>query len=199
MSRVDLREITRRLLVAAARDRFQQHGYVETRVQDIASDAGYTRGAFYANFEDKGDIFLAVLEADRGSRLATIDRLGDPGTADPIAAALAWIDDTFVHDPLLRARAEFGLTVADHAHHRPRLTAIVETQLTAIEHVIEAACAHQGVRLRWPAGHVARLVACLFGGYADHRQIDEHLVPPELITSGLTALWTAAAVPDGTD
>jgi AcrR family transcriptional regulator len=39
-------------------------------VEDIAERAGFTRGAFYSNFEHKSDLFLALLddrlEGERG-------------------------------------------------------------------------------------------------------------------------------------
>src|SRR6266404_7451504 len=53
---------TRRKLLAAAKRIFAQQGFEAARLEDIAAGAGYTRGAFYANFEDKEEIFFALLE-----------------------------------------------------------------------------------------------------------------------------------------
>src|SRR5579862_6665731 len=53
---------TRRKLLAAAKRIFAQDGFEAARLEDIAAGAGYTRGAFYANFESKEDIFFALLE-----------------------------------------------------------------------------------------------------------------------------------------
>src|ERR1700735_713335 len=55
-------EATRRRLLAAAEKIFARVGFEAARLEDIASLAGYTRGAFYANFDDKEDIFFALLE-----------------------------------------------------------------------------------------------------------------------------------------
>src|ERR1700683_3662645 len=52
---------TRRKLLAAAKRIFAQDGFEGARLEDIAARAGYTRGAFYANFESKEDIFFALL------------------------------------------------------------------------------------------------------------------------------------------
>ena len=49
---------TRRKLLLAAEQTFARDGYEAARLEDIAARAGYTRGAFYANFESKEDIFL---------------------------------------------------------------------------------------------------------------------------------------------
>src|SRR5271163_2355258 len=53
---------TRRKLLLAAEQTFARDGYEAARLEDIAAHAGYTRGAFYANFESKEDIFFALLE-----------------------------------------------------------------------------------------------------------------------------------------
>ena len=37
-------------------------GFEAARIEDIAAASGHTRGAFYANFETKEDLFLALLE-----------------------------------------------------------------------------------------------------------------------------------------
>src|SRR6202051_2786884 len=54
--------VTRRKLLTAAKRIFAQNGFEAARLEDIAAGAGYTRGAFYANFESKEDIFFALLD-----------------------------------------------------------------------------------------------------------------------------------------
>src|ERR1700719_3692348 len=53
---------TRRKLLDAAKRIFAQNGFEAARLEDIAAGAGYTRGAFYANFKSKEDIFFALFE-----------------------------------------------------------------------------------------------------------------------------------------
>jgi len=55
---------TRGDLIRAARAIFARDGFEYARIEDIASHAGKTRGAFYANFEDKEDVFFAIFEED---------------------------------------------------------------------------------------------------------------------------------------
>src|ERR1700691_4517669 len=55
---------TRSELVAAARAIFTRDGFESARIEDIAAKAGKTRGAFYANFSDKEDVFFAIFEED---------------------------------------------------------------------------------------------------------------------------------------
>jgi len=55
-------EATRRKLLAAAERIFARDGFEAARLEDIAAGAGYTRGAFYANYGGKEEIFFALLE-----------------------------------------------------------------------------------------------------------------------------------------
>ena len=56
--------VTRKHLIHGAREVFARDGFDLARVEDIAAAAGKTRGAFYANFEDKEDVFFAIFEED---------------------------------------------------------------------------------------------------------------------------------------
>ncbi|MGD0962894.1 MAG: TetR/AcrR family transcriptional regulator [Candidatus Acidiferrales bacterium] len=68
-------ETTRRRLLNAAERIFARDGFEAARLEDIASMAGYTRGAFYANFENKEDIFFALLERWIGGRIEEVGSL----------------------------------------------------------------------------------------------------------------------------
>ena len=79
---------TKRKLLEAAKRIFARDGFEAARLEDIAAGAGYTRGAFYANFESKEDIFFALLEEwvreRTDSLIAVLDRSDDP--AEKLAA-----------------------------------------------------------------------------------------------------------------
>lgn len=66
---------TRRKLIAAAARIFARDGFEAARLEDIAAAAGYTRGALYANFKDKEDLFFALLEQWIGDRVRELDGL----------------------------------------------------------------------------------------------------------------------------
>lgn len=58
--------VTRRSLVDAARTLFGEHGYAATPVEDVVRLAGVTKGALYHHFDDKVDLFRAVVEDVKG-------------------------------------------------------------------------------------------------------------------------------------
>ena len=53
--------ITRNDLLTAAQHLISAKGYEAASVDEIAREAGYTKGAFYTHFDTKQDLFLAVL------------------------------------------------------------------------------------------------------------------------------------------
>ena len=55
------RERSRNALLASAARHLSRYGYGNLRLEDVARDAGYTRGALYHQFQDKDDLVLAVL------------------------------------------------------------------------------------------------------------------------------------------
>ncbi len=55
------REATRARLLDAAHEVFAAMGMGAASVEEISERAGFTRGAFYSNFESKEDLFLALV------------------------------------------------------------------------------------------------------------------------------------------
>ncbi|UVS78608.1 TetR/AcrR family transcriptional regulator [Actinokineospora sp. UTMC 2448] len=53
---------TKQALIAAAREVFERDGYVEARITDITKAAGVASGSFYTYFNDKEEIFAALVE-----------------------------------------------------------------------------------------------------------------------------------------
>jgi AcrR family transcriptional regulator len=68
-------DATKRKLLVAAEQIFARDGFEAARLEDIAGLAGYTRGAFYANFQSKEDIFFALLERWVGQRTSEVAAL----------------------------------------------------------------------------------------------------------------------------
>ncbi len=65
-------DLTRARFLQAAEKIFARDGFEAAKLEEIAADAGYTRGAFYANFDTKEDLFLALLEREITSRIANL-------------------------------------------------------------------------------------------------------------------------------
>ncbi|ANN14567.1 TetR family transcriptional regulator [Amycolatopsis orientalis] len=61
LTREESREQTRQRLIAAAAELFAERGVNGTSVEQIAERAGFTRGAFYGNFDGKHELVVELL------------------------------------------------------------------------------------------------------------------------------------------
>jgi AcrR family transcriptional regulator len=115
---------TRRKLLDAAKRIFAQDGFEGARLEDIAAGAGYTRGAFYANFKSKEDIFFALFEEWVRERIETLTsalrRHSDP--AEKLVALRTHYAELATDRRLVLISLEFKLFALRHpeAHYRLR-------------------------------------------------------------------------------
>ncbi len=76
---------TRELLMDSAAAVASRRGIERASLDEVAERAGFTKGAVYANFANKDQLFLAMLDAHFDARLAELDRdpldRGRPGRA----------------------------------------------------------------------------------------------------------------------
>lgn len=116
---------TRRKLLAAALRVFARDGFQAARIEDIAAESGHTRGAFYANFDTKEDLFFALLEKHAGERLLRLHRRleeGD-GVADRMRIVRAFYLERATDRTSMLLTLEFKLFALRHPKMRARLAA----------------------------------------------------------------------------
>jgi AcrR family transcriptional regulator len=64
LTREDSKDQTKQRLMDAAQKLVAKKGLDATSVEDIAAAAGYTRGAFYSNFDGKHELFIDLLRRE---------------------------------------------------------------------------------------------------------------------------------------
>jgi AcrR family transcriptional regulator len=62
LTRAEKQAQTRAALIDAAQTVFLRRGFTGATVEEIAAEAGFTRGAFYSNFESKEELFVELLK-----------------------------------------------------------------------------------------------------------------------------------------
>jgi AcrR family transcriptional regulator len=72
LTRKEKRQETRRLLLDAAEQVFLRRGLQGSSVEEIAAEAGFTRGAFYSNFMSKDELFVELLHTRVYDRYAKL-------------------------------------------------------------------------------------------------------------------------------
>ena len=87
LKRVEQTERNRSLVLEAARRVFLERGYHGASLDQIAEEAGFSKGVVYSQFRNKADLFLELLEiriaerAQENARLVAAMREGDAVTA----------------------------------------------------------------------------------------------------------------------
>ena len=64
--------MTRNLLLSAAEQVFARVGYEKAQVEEIAEAAGFSKGALYAHFKSKEELFLGLYETKTAGFLAKL-------------------------------------------------------------------------------------------------------------------------------
>ncbi|MFA4136335.1 MULTISPECIES: TetR/AcrR family transcriptional regulator [unclassified Brevibacillus] len=72
LSQAERKQETRQLLIDAAIETFARLGFHGASVDKIADHAGFTKGAVYAHFQSKEDLFLAILEGQMQLHVSNI-------------------------------------------------------------------------------------------------------------------------------
>jgi AcrR family transcriptional regulator len=154
---------TRSALIESAARGLSRHGYGNLVLEEVAREAGYTRGALYHQFTDKEDLALAVLRWADGTWQHEV---GEPAARekDPVAALLATARG---HAVLCRrdiARVAMALRMEFSGRDHPighELDRIQEGLVRRLVRLINAGRRQGSI----PAGPPARTVAvALIGG-----------------------------------
>jgi TetR/AcrR family transcriptional regulator, transcriptional repressor of aconitase len=75
LTREESRAQTRATLIAVGRKHFLRFGLGGAVTEKIAEDAGYSRGALYANFDGKEELFVAVIREEQARHLNVLQSL----------------------------------------------------------------------------------------------------------------------------
>ncbi len=115
--------LTRKLLTDAARRIFARNGFEISSVEEIAAAAGKTRGAFYANFKDKEDVFFAIFEEDLARDREQVSlHLSEASSHEERIAALALHLREVIKDrPRMLLALEFKQYAIRHPRRQKRL------------------------------------------------------------------------------
>lgn len=113
---------TRHRILDAAEAVFQERGVGHTSLAEIAAAAGVTRGAIYWHFDNKGDLFDAMIQR----------------VFDPLEVKLAELHANPTENPI-EALRRLTLYFIDRVAHDPRYTRVLEISWHKCEYVGEMA------------------------------------------------------------
>jgi AcrR family transcriptional regulator len=170
-------------------------------IDRIAEEAGYTKGAFYANFASKEELFLVVLEQKFAAELerleAAIAGVGEPADQARQAAEdfLAYVD----RDPQWpRLYQEFATHAARNESFRAELAERQRALRRRMAEVFARWATAFGVQPALPHTDIAAMTFFMADGFLLDRIIDPTLddglyaTMVEVFLHGLMAMGSAA-------
>src|SRR2546421_6994929 len=159
MLRRERKERTKGDLVEAARVVFLRHGFHGASLDEIAEEAGYTKGAVYSNFDGKDDLFLAVFDDYfRGRAEAYREIVFDHQDIEDSYRAVArfWRDANESEPEWARLIAEFLVHASRDESLRSAAREVRERGLDAIAAVVGELAARHGVEVMLPIRELVR-------------------------------------------
>jgi AcrR family transcriptional regulator len=191
-ARAQGREARDELLTAALRV-FARRGYQQAGVDEIAAEAGYSKGALYWHFSGKEDLLLALLEERVDAPMRELVALLESAPPDrdmSVEASRAFARRLgSERDAVLLEREYWTLAIRD-----PELRSLyAERQAelrAAFAGALEARARHLGTPLKsMPAEDLARIVMSVMGGLAVDELIEPGSVRPELVSETLGLVY----------
>ena len=176
LSRAEQNDRNRALLLAAARQVFLERGYYAATLDQIADEAGFSKGAVYSRFASKADMFLALLEDRITERAAQNARLaGELAGTGNFAAMLDLAEQAERGAPGWRLLVtEFRVHAARDPELNRRYAALHARTLDGVARMFAEISKENAGGLPFPPRQLAELWLAIETGRALEQIADQH-------------------------
>jgi AcrR family transcriptional regulator len=177
LSRKEKQAKTRSALLRSAAKLICRKGITEASIDDVSADAGYTKGAFYANFRNKEEMFLVMLDDAYAEEL---QRLEDhlPGDDAPVEEVRRSAEDFMQfarsNPDWPRLYFEFVVYAARNPEFREELATRNRAMRERMAEVIRNWAAGFPVHAPFPYEELAMMLFCMADGF-----LIQQLVEPD--------------------
>jgi len=175
LTRSEKQAATRTALLDSAAEVFTRRGYEAATVEEIAESAGFSRGAFYSNYDSKEELFLTIIESQIDGRLQEIAAAFQEGetAGDRIRSGGRFLDSLVVKDrQWCLLYMEFWARAVRDPKLRRRFAAQYDAWRTGIAQIIESQSEQLGIEVDAPPYELASALIALFEGQVLQRMID---------------------------
>ena len=189
LTRAERAARTRQLLMAAASKVCAKRGLERASIDEVAEEAGFTKGAFYANFRSKEELFLAMLDERFAEQLHKLDRTlsAEGELGDQVREAAADFAHDLADDPeWVRLYFQFAAHAARDESFRAALVTRERALRARVAEIIARRTERLPFQAPFPPDQVARMADAMIDGFAIHQLLDPDDYPDELHAS----MWT---------
>jgi AcrR family transcriptional regulator len=201
LSRKEKQARTRSSLMKSAATVFCRHGMDKASIDQVAEDAGYTKGAFYANFKSKEELFLAMLDEHFQEHIEEVERaFADSDESPPEQARHAAADFVrSLHADPERSRLfqEFYAYAVRDEDFRQELLTRFATLRERFERVYQRRADELGLTLDIPMERIVRMVLAMADGFALWQQLEPDAVDDQLFEELMVIFTTGVGVRGG--
>ena len=191
LSRAEQRDQTRARLLDAAEKVFVERGFHAASVDEVAEEAGYSKGAVYSNFENKDELFLAVLERRVDSRALAIETgvsVEQSITDQAEQAGTAFFEVFLQQTQWSLLLMEFGTYAVRHPELRERFAARSRRMRAAMADLIDTHLSALGLRSPVSNDDLATILFALGDGFLMCKLTDPDTVPDSLFAEALVLM-----------
>ena len=192
LTRKEKQAHTRECLMQSAAKVFTKRGLQQASIDEVAEDAGFTKGAFYANFKSKEELFLAMLDERFSERIDEIERViaGEGTTAEKARRAGDDFTQMIVADPeWQRLFFEFSAYAARNDEFRQELVTRYRSMRDRVAAALRARGEAAGLESALPYEQIALMTCAMANGVALEKLLEGEAVPDELYGTMLTLLF----------
>jgi len=184
---------TRSCLMKSAAKVFARRGLQQASIDEVAEDAGFTKGAFYANFRSKEELFLAMLDERFAGRLAEIERAtsgDDEPEQQARRAGLDFSQYVAADSEWQRLFFEFAAYAARNEDFRQELVTRYGALRDRIASMYERRAAELDVEPPVPHDQIAVMTFAMANGIALEKLLEPDAVPDDLFGTMLMVFFT---------
>lgn len=169
------RSATRQKLVVSSTAVFAQKGIEGASIGELCAAAGFTRGAFYSNFETKTDLALAVLEHMVEQIVDQLDTGldqwldSDLDTQAVVTRIIEGVTDQGLTMNQQAVRVELFLAAFRSPDIREAVTPLRDRMYTAVEGALTRVAHHRHLKFMLPSRDMARIMLTSYSGQLTDR------------------------------
>jgi len=185
---------TRTCLMESAARIFARRGLDQASIDEVAADAGYTKGAFYANFKSKEELFLAMLDERFAERLEELDQvLASKGTVEEQAreAGASFMRHVSADPEWQRLFLEFAAYAARNEDFRQELVTRYRALRKRMAEAFHDHARAQGIDSSPERKEdMALMLFAMANGVALEKLLEPDVVPDDLYSTMLVIFFT---------
>jgi AcrR family transcriptional regulator len=202
LTREEKKARTRAQLIDAAATVFARRGFAAASLDDVADEAGLTKGAVYSNFESKQELFQAVID-DRLNRpmMAAADVIDEAGgTIEEQAMQGARMYGEVVEQErdLFLLALEYDIYCARNPDFEAAFAGGYRDRLAHIAELIADHAHRSGVAMPLSPIEMATVVTALSQGMGLQKLRDPERVPDDLLGRVYALLFQHLQAPEST-